>query len=217
MTSPARVASRHLAVSEFLDDTGVPEKLPFAPSKYFTSGRNVPLRLLDATRAREKGIHNARVFMWRAYVGLVDRRKPISIRPKGDGRFEVLDGNSTYANALASGWPTIRAEIVEDVGVGHTASVEDDLEVVRVEPTRAGFGGAGMMRNLSRGMPHDPREVVSVEVTLSGTVESLLSRPATYLAQAQARRHGVHGGMVRRKNNPYRDPQGRMLVTYIVE
>lgn len=60
------------------------------------------------------------------------------------------------------------------------------------------------MRNMSRGMPHDPREVVSVEVTLSGTVESLMSRPAMYLAQAEARRHGVHGGMVRRKNNPYR-------------
>ena len=99
----------------------------------------------------------------------------------------------------------------------HLATVDDDLEVVRVEPTRAGFGGARMMRNLSRGMPHDPREVVSVEVTLSGTVESLLSRPAMYLAQAEARRHGVHGGMSRRKNNPYRDPQGRMLVTYIVE
>lgn len=97
------------------------------------------------------------------------------------------------------------------------ASSDDDLEVVRVEPTRAGFGGARVMRNLSRGMPHDPREVVSVEVTLSGTVESLLSRQAMYLAQTEARRHGVHGGMARRKNNPYRDPQGRMLATYIVE
>ena len=218
MTSASRVASRHLeAAAEFLDDTGVPEKLPFAPNKYFTGGKDVPLRLLDATRAREKGVHNARVFMWKAYVGEAERRKPISLRPTDDGRFEVLDGNSTYANAVASHWPSIRAEVVEDVGVCHTASTNDDLEVVRVEPTRAGFGGSRMVRNLSRGMPHDPREVVSVEVTLSGTPESLMSRPAMYLAQAQARRHGVHGGMARRKNNPYRDTQGRMLVTYIVE
>lgn len=218
MTSSAvRVAARHLAVAEFLDDTGVPEKLPFAPDRYFVGGKNVPLRLLDATRAREKGIHNARVFMWKAYVGEAERRKPISIRPTGDGRFEVLDGNSTYANAVASRWPSIRAEVVDGVGVGHTASAADDLEVVRVEPTRAEFGGARVMRNLSRGVPHDPREVVSIEVTLSGTVESLMSRPAMYLAQAEARRHGVHGGMVRRKNNPYRDPQGRLVVTFIVE
>jgi hypothetical protein len=211
------LVSDRQAASEFLDDTGVPEKLPFAPDKYFVGGTNVPLRLLDATRAREKGIHNARVFMWKAYIGEAERRKPISIRPTGDGRYEVLDGNSTYANAVASRWPTIRADIVDVVGVGHTASVTDDLEVVRVDPTRAGFGGAGMVRNLSRGVPHDPNEIVSVEVTLSGTAEALVSRPAMYLAQSEARRHGIHGGMVRRKNNPYRDPQGRMLVTYIVE
>lgn len=215
MFSAARVASRHLAV--FLDDTGVPQKLPFAPNKYFVGGEDVPLHLLDATRARVDGIHHAHVLMWQAFNGDAPRRKPISIRPKGAGRFEVLDGNSTYANAVASNWPTIRAEIVDDVGVGHTASIADELEVVRIDPTRAGFGGAGMMRNLSRGMPHDPQEVVSVEVTLSGTPEALVSRSAAHLAQAVARRHGVHGGTTRRKNNPYRDPQGRMLITYIVE
>jgi hypothetical protein len=121
-----RVASRHLAVAEFLDDTGVPDRLPFAPDRYFVGGKDVPLRLLDATRAREKGIHNARVFMWRAYIGEADRRKPISVRPTGDGRFEVLDGNSTYANAVASRWPSIRAEVVD--GVGHTASSSDVTE-----------------------------------------------------------------------------------------
>jgi len=218
MTIASRVASRHLeAVSEFLDDTGVPEKLPFAPDRYFVGGEDVPLRLLDATRAREKGIHNARVFMWRSYNGEFARRKPISIRPTGGGRFEVLDGNSTYANAVASRWPSIRAEIVEDVGTAHTASADDDIDLVRVDVQRAGFSTGPMMRNLSRGRPHDPREVVGAEVVLSGTPESLLSRGAHTRALIEARRAGVHGSQARRKNNPYRDPQGRLVVTFIVE
>jgi len=217
MTSASRVASRHLeAVSEFLDDTGVPEKLPFAPNKYFIGGKDVPLRLLDATRAREKGIHNARVFMWKAYIGEAERRKPISLRPTGDGRFEVLDGNSTYANAVASRWPSIRAEVVEDAGTAHTASV-DDLDLVRVDRQHVGFSAGPMMRNLSRGRPHDPREVSGAEVVLSGTPESLLSRAAMVRALTEARRAGVQAFSARRKNNPYRDPQGRLVVTFIVE
>lgn len=217
MPSPSRVASRHLeAVSEFLDDTGVPDKLPFAPNQYFVGGKDVPLHLLDATRAREKGIHNARVFMWQAYNGDAPRRKPISIRPTGHGRFEVLDGNSTYANAVASQWPSIRAEVVEDV-MGHTASSTTDLDLVRVDVQRAGFSTGPMMRNLSRGLPHDPREVVGAEVVLSGTPESLLSRAAMDRALTEARRAGVYASSARRKNNPYRDPQGRLVVTFIVE
>jgi len=218
MTSASRVASRHLeAISEVLDDTGVPEKLPFAPNRYFTSGDDVPLRLLDATRAREKGIHNARVFMWQAYNGDAPRRKPISIRPTGHGRFEVLDGNSTYANAVASRWPSIRAEVVEDVGTVHTASLDDDLNLVRVDKHHVGFSAGPMMRNLSRGRPHDPREVSGAEVVLSGTPESLLSRAAMVRALTEARRAGVQAFSARRKNNPYRDPQGRLVVTFIVE
>ena len=218
MTTPSRVASRHLeAVVEELGDMGVPEKLPFAPNKYFIGGKDVPLRLIDATRAREEGIHNARVFMWKAYIGEAERRKPISLRPTGDGRFEVLDGNSTYANAVASRWPSIRAEVVEAVGTAHTASAVDDLELVRVDKQHVGFSAGPMMRNLSRGRPHDPREVAGAEVVLSGTPESLLSRAAMVRALTEARRAGVQAFTVRRKNNPYRDPQGRLVVTFIAE
>ena len=105
--------------SELLDATGVPERLPFAPSRYFKGGQDVPLERLRATRAREKGIHNARVYMWKSYKGEYDPRKPISIRPTGDGMYEVLDGNSTYANAVASGWPSIRAQVVTQVEGQH--------------------------------------------------------------------------------------------------
>ena len=94
-----------------LDISSVPQTLPFAPNRYFVGGEDIPMHLLNPTRAREKGINNARYYMWKAYEGEYDRRKPISIRPTGDGRYEVLDGNSTYANAVASGWPSIRAQV----------------------------------------------------------------------------------------------------------
>lgn len=97
------------------------------------------------------------------------------------------------------------------------ASASDDLSVVRVEPHRAGFSTGPMMRNLSRGHSHDPNEIVSVEVTLSGTPEALMSREAQTVAMTAARRHGIFGGYARRKNNPYRDTQGRLIVTFIVE
>lgn len=116
---------------------------------------------------------------------------------------------------LAHTRPDLRPHLLPLVS-DHVAASAEDLEVIRVEPTLAGFGRA-MMRNLSRGKPYDPREVVSVEVTLSGTKESLVSRQAMYLAQKEAHRHGVYGGVVRRKNNSHHDPSGRLVVTYIVE
>ena len=98
--------------SELMDTTGIPQRLPFAPSRYFIGGKDIPMRLLKPTRARESGINNARYYMWKAFEGEYERRKPISIRPTGDGMYEVLDGNSTFANAEASGWPSIRAQVV---------------------------------------------------------------------------------------------------------
>ena len=123
--------------SEFLDATGVPARLPFAPARYFKGGQDVPLERLRATRAREKGIHNARVYMWKSYKGEYDPRKPISIRPTGDGMYEVLDGNSTYANAVASGWPSIRAQVVTQVEGQHgsmarAVSDEDDFSTAHL-------------------------------------------------------------------------------------
>lgn len=68
---------------------------------------------LIAIRAREKGIANANRFMWLAYWGEMDRRKPISLRDNGDGTYTILDGNSTFANAYLSGWRSILGKVVE--------------------------------------------------------------------------------------------------------
>ena len=105
-----------------------------------------------------------------------------------------------------------------NVASRHMASTaEDALEVVSARPIKAGFGSGPMMRNLSRGRPHDPNEVQSVEIVLSGTPQALLSREALYLATSTARRYGVYGGMARRDNNPMQDHQGRTVARFSVE
>lgn len=73
----------------------------------------VSLDDLTPIRAREKGIANANRFMWLAYWGEMDRRKPISLRDNGDGTYTVLDGNSTFANAQMSGWGSILGKVEE--------------------------------------------------------------------------------------------------------
>lgn len=95
------------------------QKLPDDMWSYFKRGVPgtivVPLRKLTPTRARERGIANANKYMWLAYHGYMDKRKPLSLRDNGDGTYTVLDGNSTYANANAnlSGWKNLPG-IVEE-------------------------------------------------------------------------------------------------------
>lgn len=79
--------------------------LPEAPWSYFSRPPGtdlVPLADLQPTRARPKGIANARVHMAAACKG-GPKRDPITVLP--DGR--VYDGNSTFAVAKVSRWKTI--------------------------------------------------------------------------------------------------------------
>lgn len=98
---------------------------------------------------------------------------------------------------------------------GSRAEKDKPMRVVRVDQHRAGFGGARMMRNLSRGHMHDPNEVVRVNVTVEGTVEQLMGREVFPLVVAEARRHGVYG-QARRVSNPHTDHMGRMVASYEV-
>jgi hypothetical protein len=64
-------------------------------------------------RKRATGIANAEKNMKMAYEGTMDKRKPITIY-KSQGKYRILDGNSTYAVAKANGWENIWAEIVKN-------------------------------------------------------------------------------------------------------
>jgi hypothetical protein len=64
----------------------------------------LPVSLLVASRARPDGIANANAKMREAYNGRRPRRRPITVRALANGRWLVIDGNSTFVNALHSGW-----------------------------------------------------------------------------------------------------------------
>jgi hypothetical protein len=83
--------------------------LPHAPDRYFIIERAVllPVANLLQKRARPEGIANAVKLMAAAYAGYQPRRKPIDVQPLEDGRYLVLDGNSTVSVAVAAGWPVI--------------------------------------------------------------------------------------------------------------
>jgi len=46
-----------------------------------------------------------------AYDGKKSKREPISVRLDGAGKYTVLDGNSTFANAVKNGWDRIPAVV----------------------------------------------------------------------------------------------------------
>jgi hypothetical protein len=88
--------------------------LPFQHDRYFVRGPAttfLPVSMLVFSRARPEGIANANVLMREAAAGLHSRRAPICVRELDDGRWHVIDGNSTALNALLSGWPDIPADV----------------------------------------------------------------------------------------------------------
>ena len=88
--------------------------LPFQHEKYFIVAKNtvnLPVSMLVFSRARPEGIANANILMREAAVGQRTRRLPIRVCELGDGRWHILDGNSTAMNALFSDWPDIPADI----------------------------------------------------------------------------------------------------------
>jgi hypothetical protein len=91
-------------------------KLPEDMGRYFiktSKTKVVKMSELIPLRKRATGIVNAEKNMKMAYEGTMDKRKPITIY-KSQGKYRVLDGNSTYAVAKANGWENIWAEIVKN-------------------------------------------------------------------------------------------------------
>ena len=89
------------------DSSGALQILPDEWERYFEANgkpRLVPVADLRPSRSRQTGIRNANSFMLKAYAGDHPKRKPIKVREAEDCVFDILDGNSTYANAVISGW-----------------------------------------------------------------------------------------------------------------
>lgn len=98
------------------DEGGPPDKLPEDTWKYFKKVPGtilVPISNLENIRARPTGIENAKKYMWMAYNGEGDRRKPLTLKDEGGGKYSVQDGNSTFNVARASGWKVLPGVVEE--------------------------------------------------------------------------------------------------------
>jgi hypothetical protein len=88
------------------------------PWAYFTHEPGtilVPIHDIETIRARPTGIENAEKYMYLAAYEGGKKRKPISVKKGDDGKWVVLDGNSTSAIARKHGWKHIPAlETKED-------------------------------------------------------------------------------------------------------
>lgn len=71
----------------------------------------VDIETLVLTRARPEGIAGAILKMAEAARGERERRAPIALRARADGRYVVVDGNSTVIIARAAGWSVLPAII----------------------------------------------------------------------------------------------------------
>jgi hypothetical protein len=94
------------------------ETLPLQHDRYFVIGPAAifpQISQLVFSRARPDGVANANTLMREAAAGHRDRRAPIRVRSLKDGRWLVIDGNSTAINALFSDWPDIPAEIEQSL------------------------------------------------------------------------------------------------------
>tara|TARA_Y100000592_G_scaffold101114_1_gene185604 strand:+ start:1558 stop:4521 length:2964 start_codon:yes stop_codon:yes gene_type:complete len=127
------------------------EELPYDLDRYFIKDadtKEIDLKLLEPTRAREKGVKNANKYMRMAYDGEIDRRKPISVYER-NGKMYVFDGNSTIANAKNSGWKTIYVEMIDDPNDDYgKGGRTKDAETLR-EMSSALKKGSGMHKKQS--------------------------------------------------------------------
>jgi len=88
-------------------------QLIYAPHRYFMIGPStmtIGLDQLIASRARPTGIVNANCLMQQAYRGTIALRPPLRVMKLADELWVVADGNSTFVNALVSGWPDLPCE-----------------------------------------------------------------------------------------------------------
>jgi len=88
------------------------DRLVFNLDLYFSrvpGALEIDLSLLSARRCMKDSTKRAWELMSRAARGEHPKREPISVVRADDGKFVIVDGNSTFAVARASHWPRILA------------------------------------------------------------------------------------------------------------
>lgn len=115
-------------------------KLPYKLAKYFKRPKGsirVSIDKLTPTSMVQAEVERAYEKMKGAFLGDIEPRKPISLRKKrsktGKVTYDILDGNSTYANAHLSGWTHMIGEVVEEVKEGKVPSLLEYARSIRKE------------------------------------------------------------------------------------
>lgn len=100
-----------------VDKMDAPEHVPEAHDRYFNTDKanaTVPLDKLVSTKSDEEnaqGGENAPKRFLAAYHGKLSKRDPIKVKPTGDGKYEVTDGNGTLTAAKKAGWSSLPVQI----------------------------------------------------------------------------------------------------------
>jgi hypothetical protein len=113
-------------------------KLPEDTWKYFNKVPNTILVDIDKlvpTRARPDGILEANKRM----QGYASRRKPLDLKDNGDGTYSILDGNSTYANAVHSEWKELPGVVIEEDKPRKKASEDVPISHLTIDAMKAVF------------------------------------------------------------------------------
>ena len=122
--------------NEWIAKYPLPEDKESNVSMYFeltSTSKFVPLDSLTPIRARHFGIISGNRFLWLSYCGIGDKRDPVSVMwDEKTGKYIIVDGNSTFANAVASKWESIWVdEFVPCNAVNTNALVTDLIETTK--------------------------------------------------------------------------------------
>ena len=145
-------------------DLPQPKSLPETPAHYFNvdkSDKSVSLSSLKPTRARKSGIANAARFMRMALEGLSAKRDPISVSDNGDGTFEILDGNSTYAAMKKYGWNKAPVKVVNRQSAEQARRIGEKWDYSRKRPWDES--------KVKRGQPDNPGQFATKSGASAGT------------------------------------------------
>lgn len=113
-------------------------KLPYKLTKYFEKPKGsvrVSVSKLNPTSMVQSEVERAYEKMKQAFLGEIPKRQPLSLRKKrsatGKITYDVLDGNSTFANAYLSGWTSVIGNVIEEVSEGKNPSIAEIARATR--------------------------------------------------------------------------------------
>jgi hypothetical protein len=96
-----------------------PPRLPEEHARYFSGldeATIVPVWQVSPSADKDapaSSVATARTRMREAAAGARTKRPPIDVRPSRDGRYEIVDGNATFAVAAEEGWQTVPVRVAD--------------------------------------------------------------------------------------------------------